>query len=221
MYLRSFCAALAGCFTFANPVSSATVDYGFTASFDRSFGTVTNTTILSLGTSVSGSLTYDTTAADFRTDRSNFGSYFQAGDLFLDGVSLGTPTAARDRVTVSDGVSISGSDVFTIEQSFDTSLLLQFSMRDASGSVFQSDALPSSLNLADFDLAYVGIYELSFATGSAQGNIVGGREFTLTSLQPPAVPLPAGGVLLLTGCLALMWRRRPIIPIDSTLEKTT
>ncbi|MEM6310887.1 MAG: VPLPA-CTERM sorting domain-containing protein [Pseudomonadota bacterium] len=196
-----FCAIIMALFT-ASIASAATVKV--TAS-----GTVAGDSsgLVSLGDAVSFELVYDTSVAG--TPRS-FQSTNYLGAFVSASVSFGAQTftaASADLLLVFDGFV---EDSFDFESSsfastFGANTTIDFAARDFSRSVFTDQSLPTGpLSLADFTSVFVTVGDRS----GAQSNAFTAQITALTFAPVAAVPLPAGGLLLLGGLGALALTRR-------------
>lgn len=196
-FLAPTLAALALTFGAALPqAQAAVVTYHYTAAGIG--GTAT------AGASVIGSFGFDITTADSDAD-ANSGDYLAAGFLTAwvsGGVQHGTAlslTGLRWQVSDAQPGSLN-SDALTVLQSTSS-----IALEDYSATAFASDALPTSLALADFgDMRKLRIA----ATG-------GQLDYTLTALwrepRGHSVPEPGTGLLLAAAGLGLVavQRRRP------------
>jgi hypothetical protein len=202
-------AGLAG-ISAASGAAAATIAYDFTGTLQNSFGS------LAAGLAVSGSFSYESGQADQYVGP-NMPPFSTNGRYGFTGFSLTiggqTITAGpKNGLLVGDQASGSGfSDSFTINGDGVISGSLgglavdglQFQLIDPTASAFGSDALPDSLDFADFSSATLLIS--SFTSGVVY------RFISIATLTPAvlvAVPEPAGLGLALLGLAVLARRRR-------------
>lgn len=82
-------------------------------------------------------------------------------------------------------------------------------LTDQTANVFISDALPSTLDLSDFNLQ-VGSLELPFDSVTAGERTTPTIRFQVDSVTVSAVPLPGAVVLALIGLPMVAWLRRRV-----------
>jgi hypothetical protein len=150
------------------------------------------------GDAISGSFSFDSDAMDASPADLTFGEY-QVSDLSIQVGTYSPDVDAGDTLEIgnhsADFLNLianpSGSSVGAFSPNF-----WQLNLADSTGSVFDSDALPTSLSLDDFDS---GIIVFEFFDGMSFPQVTG----TVTSISLPVVPEPASALLVLAGLVAL------------------
>jgi MYXO-CTERM domain-containing protein len=190
--------------------AAATIAYDFTGTLQNSFGS------LAAGLAVSGSFAYESGQPDQYVGPnvppfSTIGRYdFTGFNLTIGGQTI--TAGPKNGLLVGDQASGSGfSDSFTINGDGVISGSLggltvdglQFQLIDPTATVFGSDALPDSVDFADFSSATLLIS--SFTSGVLY------RFISIETLTPAvlvSVPEPAGLGVALLGLAVLARRRR-------------
>ncbi|MEM9057388.1 MAG: PEP-CTERM sorting domain-containing protein [Pseudomonadota bacterium] len=212
-------ALLAFCVTPLHPASAAVVTWTFEAQVRNADGDADLIQALTdlgfvAGTSIVGSLSFDTTAPD--TNPNDDGGFYQNALLSFaasaSGVAIvgdgsfnrvATTNAAVDRLDASDGVEIAGL------AGRDASFVL--TLADSTGSFLASDRIPlGSYGLDDFD-AYsqtAGLLGTGFHLAVSDGGRFATLGSELTRLEVTTIPVPTSLWLFASGLLAVGARRR-------------
>ncbi|MGB1125081.1 MAG: PEP-CTERM sorting domain-containing protein [Phycisphaeraceae bacterium] len=165
----------------------------------------------SVGDTVTGVLVFDDTTPDTDTDTLNSGSYVgesfvltinrQLGADYVSGtesgkafISITNDASLTDRLSVGGGKLI-GPDVNGIPANS-----AGISLRDSTGTAIDSPALPTTLNLGDWDTTDFSVGFENGVEADLRGNVTG-----LSLVQ---VPEPTSLALLGLGGLLIARRRR-------------
>lgn len=164
-----------------------------------------NNANLTTGSAASLTFTFDADTADTNplSNRGLYSNPFVGEIIGVFGAETFRATGPAGRLGVADNDLLfsdefSGATAISAVSDSGTyaGVQLQFAFRDLDQSAFSSDALPTSLNLADF----TGQFDRAdfTVTGGSVGQVV--ASFSSVTIAPvPAVPLPATGVMLLAG----------------------
>ena len=163
-----------------------------------------NNAAFNAGSAASLTFTFDADNADTNPlpNRGQYSYPFVGEIVGVFGAETFRVAGPGGRADVTDSVNnrdqfIGGTDISAVSDSGTyAGVQLQFDFRDLDLSAFSSDALPTSLNLADF----TGQFDRAdfTVTGGSVGQVV--ASFSSVTIAPvPAVPLPATGVMLLAG----------------------
>lgn len=207
----------------SSPAQAALVSYNFAGAITTASDPLVNFGIV-VGNPLAGSFTYDTSLGVVSSGPGNV-VYEQSAPLTFSVTVNGVQYSAANssaplRVQVTDN-SGGLNDQFVFHTVFAGSLVhplsgsypfsnMALSLHDSSATVFSSTAIPSSLDLNDFDIAGFSL-NLSQALGEPESETL--FLGSITSLTP--VPEPGSLVLLLTALplmIRLSRRRRLSIP---------
>ena len=191
----------------AAPLAAETITYDFTAQFYAGSNSAPDVSIVDqaaafIGSGISGSITFDDTFVSAAGISATYGPVTVSINEFSVGSAA---TIASSTLFNDDGAGRDG--LFATETPTGSTIIDRIALFfiDNSGTVFGDTSFPSILDLADFSRA-----EIAFISGNdsfADERI----DFGLTSLelqQAPAVPLPAGLPLVLTGLAGFAVLRR-------------
>jgi hypothetical protein len=169
---------------------------------------------LSIGDPISASFSYDPDTADSQADPGwgrYSGAVSQVSGTYGSGFTFGSSSLPTGEVNVTNDWGASTIDQFQALSGFvaglgpalpvsgEAPVFFGFAVHDPTAAVFSSDALPTSLDLADFDTANTNLSYVALNFDNGQQ-----ARFTVTSMvfvpEPATVLLLAGGLMALTGC---------------------
>lgn len=168
-------------------------------------GTVTDDPfgVSRFGAPISGSFTFDSAALDAIAGAAT-GGYFSEGAPFGFAATVdGAEYIAAGPLFI--GVVNAGSDEYSVLAS-NGSTTLELLFEDDSGTAFASDALPTSVSLADFGFRQFRLF-------GSDAEILGNVETLTSGAGAAPVPEPASVVLFGAGLLLLPLRRRVFRPL--------
>ena len=144
----------------AGSAQAAIITFGFTGTVTQNVNNPYGVTA-GVGTAVSGSFTYDTSAPDLYPPSSQ-GQYAQPippADLSITFSATGDVAVATDAAyaAVQNGANdffqiFANSDTGDVNSSPVTGFRSSVGLIDTSGTAFSSDSLPGALDLSDFDI---------------------------------------------------------------------
>ena len=178
--------------------SAAILNFNFSADIQQRTGTPTVGSLVH-GTlpfsSISGSFSYDTDAADIDVNPAQ--GFFNTGTLILDQFTL--PVFANGGTLI--GNELFGDDIFLLSAYNSFVNTINFSLYDNTETAFTSDSLPLFLSLVDFTSAAIIFSDETQNRANA--------AYTITSLSSiSAVPLPAGFWLFGSAIIGILGFRR-------------
>ena len=141
--------------------------------------------------------TIDTTVPDVATSDPNYGLYYMMTPLDLTIGSSFTRHYADFHIGVYNNYSIYGGDAWGFAAPNDLSLPLDFvdvSIGDATETVFNSDALPSVVNLSGFDFSGINFGVLVTPPGSYFNKLTGNVTAINTVPEPSSLLLLGMGL---------------------------
>lgn len=183
----------------ASDARAALITYSYTGQVTG----ITQNPGLAVGDIISGSFSYDTTAADTAPSAldGNYDAVSGAGESLS---YVGGFTVPKSFHRVTDGIG--GFDQFRMAGTVNTLgsggifQLMLIELVDLTGTAFTSDATPLSLDFADFD---EGFFQIAFRTAQETRNNVAVGNLLSLSVQvvpePSAILLFAAGATLLGG----------------------
>jgi hypothetical protein len=199
---RFFAAALVLSFGFAQSSLAVTYNYNFVAEFASINGNdgVANSSTSDIAggfSTLTGTVTLDDTPASAVSGGgSGAKGYYAAPVLTINEFTSGF-LEAPDRTVVENGTTSLDQLFFgysnPVGATYDR---VDMILRDNTGTVFSSTDLPTSLDLADFNIEILFFYSTT-ADGFER------RDFNIVSLTP-AIPIPAAVWLFSSGLIGLI-----------------
>lgn len=194
------------------PAHAATMSYTFSAEYqfgvadDDTVSTIADTAEALIGTTLTGTITLDDTFVSGDAVR----RIYAAPTITIDQMDLSAVLPFTGTLLQNGEFGFDGYSLFTNLPNTTGDVVSQifFTMRDSDETILGDTGFPPLPALSEFEITQIGF--IGNVTGEANA-----RErvnYTLTSLSPvPAVPLPAGGMLLLTGLAGLAFARRKFV----------
>ncbi|RYH06851.1 VPLPA-CTERM sorting domain-containing protein [Tropicimonas sp. IMCC6043] len=200
-------ALIATAVLFSAPAQAATMTYYFSAEYafglanDDTVSTIADTAEALIGTTLTGTITFDDTFVSGDAVRRVYAApTITIDQMDLSGVLPFTEILLQNGEFGFDGYTLrsdlTGSSGDVVSSIFMT-------LRDTDETIIGDTGFPPLPALSEFEVTEIGFI----------GNVIGesnARErvnYTLTSLSTTPVPLPAGGLLLLSGLAGLAWKR--------------